>query len=31
MITEKEKMMNGELYNAADPVLSRERKNARRI
>ena len=28
MKTEKEKMVNGELYNAADPVLVKERLNA---
>jgi maltose O-acetyltransferase len=31
MYTEKEKMLNGELYNAADPELLKERKNARRL
>ncbi|WP_066065162.1 sugar O-acetyltransferase [Neobacillus soli] len=31
MKTEKEKMLNGELYNAADPELLRERTNARRL
>lgn len=31
MKTEKEKMLNGELYNAADPVLLKERSNARRL
>lgn len=31
MKTEKQKMMNGELYNAADPELGRERINARRL
>lgn len=29
--TEKEKMLAGELYNAADPQLVRERLNARRL
>jgi len=29
MPTEKQKMLSGELYNAADPVLSDERRNAR--
>lgn len=29
MKTEKEKMLNGELYNAADPQLSDERRRAR--
>jgi maltose O-acetyltransferase len=28
---EKEKMLNGELYNAADPELLRERINVRRL
>ena len=28
MKTEKEKMLNGELYNAADPELVKERLNA---
>lgn len=31
MKTEKEKMLNGELYNGADPELVRERQNARRL
>lgn len=31
MKTEKEKMLNGELYNAADLELVRERENARRL
>ena len=31
MKTEKQKMLNGELYNAADPELSGERQNARRL
>lgn len=31
MKTEKQKMLNGELYYAADPELHRERKNARRL
>jgi maltose O-acetyltransferase len=31
MKTEKEKMLSGELYNAADPVLVKERVNARRL
>ncbi|QIZ08189.1 sugar O-acetyltransferase [Priestia megaterium] len=31
MKTEKEKMLNGELYNAADTQLLRERMNARRL
>lgn len=31
MKTEKEKMLHGELYNAADPVLLQERVNARRL
>lgn len=31
MKSEKEKMMNGELYNAADPELLKERMNARRL
>ncbi|WP_433959209.1 sugar O-acetyltransferase [Cytobacillus horneckiae] len=31
MKNEKEKMLNGELYNAADPELLRERTNARRL
>lgn len=29
--TEKEKMLNGELYNAADPELLKERVKARRL
>ena len=29
--TEKEKMLSGELYNAADPLLVRERLNARAL
>jgi hypothetical protein len=29
--TEKEKMLNGQLYNAADPELLRDRMNARKI
>lgn len=31
MITEKEKMVNGEPYMAADPELIRERENARKL
>lgn len=31
MKSEKEKMLNGELYNAADPELLKERMNARRL
>jgi maltose O-acetyltransferase len=31
MTTEKEKMLNGELYQAADPELVKDRENARRI
>ncbi|AOY74986.1 maltose acetyltransferase domain-containing protein [Clostridium formicaceticum] len=31
MKTEKEKMANGELYNATDPELVKERLNARRL
>ncbi|MFJ8257310.1 sugar O-acetyltransferase [Peribacillus asahii] len=31
MKTEKEKMLNGELYHAADPELLQERLNARRL
>lgn len=31
MKTEKEKMLNGELYQACDPVLTKERLNARRL
>lgn len=31
MQTEKEKMLNGELYNSADPILVKERVNARRL
>jgi len=31
MKTEKEKMLNGELYNAADSVLIKDRMNARRL
>lgn len=31
MKTEKEKMLNGELYNAADPELIKDRENARRL
>lgn len=31
MKTEKEKMLNGELYNAADPELISDRINARRL
>lgn len=31
MKTEKEKMLNGELYNAADPELIKDRLNARRL
>ncbi|WP_044641360.1 sugar O-acetyltransferase [Risungbinella massiliensis] len=30
MKTEKEKMLTGEMYNAADPELVRDRENARR-
>lgn len=29
MPTEKQKMLNGDLYNASDPVLQRERRKAR--
>lgn len=29
--TEKEKMIGGELYQAGDPILTRERLNARRL
>ncbi|MBO7748140.1 acetyltransferase [Paenibacillus sp. MWE-103] len=29
--TEKEKMLSGELYQAADPVLTKDRLNARRL
>jgi len=29
--TEKEKMLNGELYHAGDPELMKERLNARRL
>ncbi|MGG4265909.1 sugar O-acetyltransferase [Peribacillus simplex] len=31
MITEKEKMVNGELYIAADPELIRDREHARKL
>ena len=31
MRTEKEKMLNGELYDAADPELKKDRLNARRL
>ncbi|MGJ9457333.1 maltose acetyltransferase domain-containing protein [Oceanobacillus sp. CF4.6] len=31
MKTEKEKMLDGELYDAADPQLLEERKNARKL
>jgi maltose O-acetyltransferase len=31
MTTEKEKMINGELYDASDPVLKSDRLNARRL
>ncbi|XJZ26531.1 sugar O-acetyltransferase [Bacillota bacterium Lsc_1132] len=31
MKSEKEKMLNGELYNAGDPLLIKERENARRL
>ncbi|RSD26650.1 maltose acetyltransferase domain-containing protein [Mesobacillus subterraneus] len=31
MKPEKEKMLDGELYNAADPVLVQERENGRRL
>jgi maltose O-acetyltransferase len=31
MITEKEKMLNGEMYNPADPELVKGRENARRL
>jgi len=31
MTSEKEKMLNGKLYNAADPELLKERLNARRL
>jgi maltose O-acetyltransferase len=31
MITEKEKMLSGELYNANDPELLQDRLNARRL
>ncbi|MFC6040212.1 maltose acetyltransferase domain-containing protein [Paenisporosarcina macmurdoensis] len=31
MITEKEKMLNGDLYHPADPELQKERLNARRL
>jgi len=31
MNSEKEKMLNGQLYNAADPELLKERLNARRL
>ncbi|KAA9023824.1 maltose acetyltransferase domain-containing protein [Niallia endozanthoxylica] len=31
MKTEKEKMINGELYQSADPVLTEERRRARRL
>ena len=31
MKTEKDKMINGELYNAADSELVKERENARRL
>ncbi len=31
MRTEKEKMLNGQLYDASDPVLVAERQRARRL
>jgi maltose O-acetyltransferase len=31
MQTEKEKILAGELYNAADPIIVKERTNARRL
>lgn len=31
MKSEKQKMLDGELYNAADPELVKERENARRL
>ncbi|WP_221568311.1 sugar O-acetyltransferase [Alkalihalobacillus sp. TS-13] len=31
MKTEKEKMLEGEMYNPADPMLIKERENARRL
>lgn len=31
MLSEKEKMLAGELYDAADPILVKERANARRL
>ncbi|QHZ46396.1 sugar O-acetyltransferase [Bacillus sp. NSP9.1] len=31
MKSEKEKMLQGELYHAADPILVKDRQNARRI
>ena len=31
MITEKEKMLNGEMYNPVDPELVKGRENARRL
>lgn len=31
MMSEKQKMLAGELYNAADPVLVKEREQARRL
>ncbi|WP_046174876.1 maltose acetyltransferase domain-containing protein [Domibacillus indicus] len=31
MKTEKEKMLNGDYYNASDPVLVSDRENARRL
>lgn len=31
MLTEKEKILNGKLYNAGDPELFNERLNARRL
>lgn len=31
MKTEKEKMLNGEMYDPADPVLVKEREEARRL
>ena len=30
-MTEKEKMLAGELYVASDPILTAERQNARRL
>src|SRR3990172_4924619 len=31
MTTEKEKMLAGELYNAMDPLLGKERRHAREL